>query len=103
MKVQLRVASIIEAEPVPKSNKLLKLQVDAGPEVGQRQILAGIKKHYEAETLVGRKIVIVANLKPAKLMGHESQGMLLAAASEDGETLELVNPGQDMAPGTIVR
>ncbi|MBH0209691.1 MAG: methionine--tRNA ligase, partial [Nitrospira sp.] len=76
MKVQLKTAQVISAERVPKSEKLLKLQVSLGSE--QRQIVAGIGKKYEPEALVGKTIVIVANLKPAKLMGIESQGMVLA-------------------------
>ena len=91
-KVKLRTAKIIHAEAVPKSEKLVKLQVDLGDE--QRQILAGIAKHYSPESLIGKTIVVVANLKPAKLMGMESQGMLLAANAEDG-SLGLVIPEID--------
>ena len=91
-KVKLRTAKIIHAEAVPKSEKLVKLQVDLGNE--QRQILAGIAKHYSPESLIGKTIVVVANLKPAKLMGMESQGMLLAANAEDG-SLGLVIPEID--------
>lgn len=98
-KVKLRTAKIIEAEAVPKSEKLLKLKVDLGNE--QRQILAGIAKHYSPEALIGKTIVIVANLKPAKLMGMESQGMLLAANAEDG-SLGLVIPEIDII-GSEVR
>ena len=93
MKVKLRVARIEAAEAVPKSSKLLKLQLDVGP-LGKRQILSGIAKFYTPETLIGRKIIVVANLKPAKLMGLESEGMLLAASSEDGSSLVLADPGQ---------
>lgn len=88
-KVQLRTGRILTAEPVPKSKKLMKLQVDLGTE--QRQILAGIAEHYSAEQLVGMMIVVVANLAPAKLMGLESQGMVLAASNADGK-LTLVTP-----------
>ena len=77
MNVELRTAKVIAAEAVPKSKKLIKLQVDLGTE--QRTILAGIAEAYQPESLVGRTIVIVANLKPAKLMGIESNGMVLAA------------------------
>ena len=83
-KVDLRVAKIIAAEAVPKSSKLLKLKIDMG---GERTLVAGIAKDYKPEELVGKKIVIVANLKPTKLMGIESQGMLLAAETDDGLTL----------------
>jgi methionyl-tRNA synthetase len=98
-KVKLRTAKIIEAEAVPKSEKLVKLKVDLGNE--QRQILAGIAKHYAPESLIGKTIVVVANLKPAKLMGMESQGMLLAANAEDG-SLGLVIPEIDVI-GSEVR
>ncbi len=87
--VKLRTAVVLEAERVAKSEKLLKLQVDLGGE--RRQILAGIAKHYSPEELVGTVIVVVANLKPAKLMGMESQGMVLAASNAEGK-LTLVSP-----------
>lgn len=82
--VDLRVATILEAQMVPKSNKLVKLKVDIGEE---RTIVAGIGKDYKPEELVGKKIVIVANLKPAKLMGVESRGMLLATDTAEGLTV----------------
>ena len=82
IKVDLRVAQILVAERVPKADKLLRLEVDLGYE--KRQILAGIAQYYEPEKLVGRKIVIVANLAPRKMRGLESNGMLLAASLEDG-------------------
>jgi methionyl-tRNA synthetase len=82
VKVDLRVAQILVAERVPKADKLLRLEVDLGYE--KRQILAGIAQYYEPEKLVGRKIVIVANLAPRKMRGLESNGMLLAASLEGG-------------------
>jgi methionyl-tRNA synthetase len=81
-KVELRVAQILVAERIPKADKLLRLEVDLGYE--KRQILAGIAEHYAPETLIGRKIVIVANLAPRKMRGLESNGMLLAASLPDG-------------------
>jgi methionyl-tRNA synthetase len=81
-KVELRVAQILVAERIPKADKLLRLEVDLGYE--KRQILAGIAQYYEPEKLVGRKIVIVANLAPRKMRGLESNGMLLAASLPDG-------------------
>ena len=87
--VQLRTGKVLEAERVPKSDKLLKLQIDLGTE--KRQILAGIGKYYTPEEMVGKVVTVVANLKPAKLMGQESQGMLLAATMPDG-SLSLVTP-----------
>jgi len=79
--VELRVAEILECEPVPKAKKLLKLQVDLGYE--KRQVVSGIAKFYKPEELVGKKVIIVANLKPAKLCGVDSYGMLLASGEED--------------------
>ncbi len=79
--VELRVAEIIECEPVPKAKKLLKLQVDLGYE--KRQVVSGIAKFYTPDELIGKKVVLVANLKPAKLCGVDSYGMLLASGEED--------------------
>jgi methionyl-tRNA synthetase len=98
-KVELRVARVLAAEAVPKSKRLLKLQVDLGSE--QRQIVSGIAETYAPEALVGRNVVLVANLKPAKLMGVESHGMVLAA-SIDGRAV-LCGFDQDVAPGTLVK
>jgi len=99
-KVELRVAKIITAERVEGSEKLLKLQVSLG-ELGGRQVLAGIGKTYEPEKLVGKEIIIVANLEPRSLMGFESQGMLLAADGEDGPVLLTVD--QEVKPGSGIK
>jgi methionyl-tRNA synthetase len=98
MNVELRTAKVVAAEAVPKSKKLLKLQVDLGTE--QRTILAGIAEAYQPESLVGKTIVIVANLKPAKLMGIESNGMVLAASPEGGKPVLIT---VDAEPGWRVR
>jgi methionyl-tRNA synthetase len=83
-KVDLRVGTVLSAERVPKADKLLLLKVDLNEEQ-PRQVLAGIAQYYEPEKLVGRKVVIVANLKPRKLRGYESQGMVVAASyGEEG-------------------
>lgn len=103
MKVSLRVAQILAAEPVPKSKKLLKLQLDLGPRFGQRQIVSGIAQHYTPEALVGKRIVVVANLKPAQLMGVESNGMLLAGSSDDNATLAIIEPHESLPLGATVR
>jgi methionyl-tRNA synthetase len=100
MKVELRVAKVLEAEAVPKSKKLVKLKIDVGTE--QRTIVAGIAEAYTPEQLVGRTIVIVFNLKPAKLMGIESNGMVLAASPEGGKPTLVAFEGE-IAPGTRVR
>jgi methionyl-tRNA synthetase len=99
MKIQLKTAKVLSAERVPKSEKLLKLQVSIGSE--QRQIVAGIGKKYEPEALVGKTIIVVANLKPAKLMGIESQGMVLAAG--DSEVHGLATILEEVDPGTKVK
>lgn len=98
-KVQLRVGQILSAEPIPKSTKLLKLQVDLGIE--KRQIVAGIATLYQPDELVGKKVAVVVNLKPAKLMGVESQGMILAAG--DKEVLSLLTLLDDAPPGTKIK
>jgi methionyl-tRNA synthetase len=100
MSVELRVARVLAAERVAKSKKLMQLRIDAGSE--ERMIVAGIAEAYEPEPLVGRLIVIVANLKPAKLMGIESNGMVLASSGEGGKPV-LVTPGEGAAPGDRVR
>ena len=81
MKVELRTAQVLACEKVPKAKKLLKLQVDLGYE--QRQVVSGIAKFYEPEALIGKKIILVANLKPAVLCGIESNGMILASGEDE--------------------
>jgi methionyl-tRNA synthetase len=100
MNVDLRVARVLAAERVPNSRKLVKLSIDAGTE--QRTLVAGIADAYEPDALVGRTVVVVFNLKPAKLMGIESNGMVLAASPDGGKPV-LVTFDQDVAPGTRVR
>jgi methionyl-tRNA synthetase len=94
-KVDLRVATVLAAEPIPRSQSLLKLKVDTGEE---RIIVAGIAENYQPEELLGKQVVIVANLKPVKLMGVLSQGMLLTAADETA--CALVTLDGPSAPGT---
>jgi len=96
-KVDLRVAEILKAESVDGSNKLLKLQINLGGE--ERQILAGIKGAYQSEDLVGRQIIVVANLAPRSMMGQQSEGMLLAAS--DGQPV-LLQPERKVDPGTKI-
>ncbi len=100
MKCELVVAEIVEAGPVEGADRLLKLQVDIGSE--KRQIVAGIAKHYAPSDLVGKHIIVVANLKPAKLRGELSEGMLLAATSPDGK-LELVSVSAAIPAGSRVK
>jgi methionyl-tRNA synthetase len=98
-KVQLRVARVIAAEPVPKADKLLKLQLDLGDE--KRQVVSGIAKHYKPEDLVGLNVICVTNLKPVKLRGELSQGMILAASQ--GDNLTVVTVPLHMPLGSIVK
>lgn len=97
--VELRVATIKEAAPHPNADRLLVLKVDIGTE--ERQIVAGIRAHYDPATLVGTQCVVVANLAPAQLRGVESQGMLLAASAEG--KLAVVRPAELLPPGAVVR
>jgi len=97
-RIDLRVATVLNAEPVPKAKKLLKLEIDLGE---RRTIVAGIAEHYTPESLIGRQVIIVANLRPAKLMGVISQGMLLAAGQDAGPVL--IMPDQPVPPGTALR
>ncbi|MBW2408275.1 MAG: methionine--tRNA ligase [Deltaproteobacteria bacterium] len=96
--VDLRVATIVKAEKIPKAKKLLKLEVDLG---GKRTIVAGIAENYTPDELVGKQIIVVANLKPAKLMGTQSNGMLLAAVDDSGATLAILDKPVD--PGTPLK
>ncbi len=96
---ELRVATITAAEPIPNSSKLLKLTVDLGSE--SRVLVAGIAKEYPVDELQGRQIVMVANLEPARLMGVESQGMILAASVEGRPVL--LQPDQEVPNGTAVQ
>ncbi len=98
-KIELRVGQILGAEPVKKADKLLKLQLDLGFE--QRQVVSGIAKHYQPEELIGRKVICVTNLKPVKLRGELSQGMILAAT--EGEKLTLATVPDHMPNGSIVK
>jgi methionyl-tRNA synthetase len=99
-KIELRVGKVLSAEPVPKSEKLLKLQVEIGTE--QRQVIAGISRHYTPEEIVGKLVVVVANLLPATIMKQESHGMVLAAAGEDG-ALVIVAPEKPVPSGATVK
>ena len=97
--VELRVGTVLAAEPHPNADRLLVLRVSIGTE--ERQLVAGIRAHYDPAALVGRQVVVVANLEPAKLRGVESQGMVLAAA--DGERVLLLRPDEAVGPGSVVR
>lgn len=103
IKLDLRAATIIAAEPHPNADRLIKLQVDLGDH--QRQICAGIKQFYDPESLIGKQVVVVANLAPRKIRGEESNGMLLAASAMDGEDLTdvvVLSPSKPVPPGSTV-
>ncbi|MCE4604902.1 MAG: methionine--tRNA ligase subunit beta [Aeropyrum sp.] len=99
-KLDLRVGRVVKAERLPHSKKLLKLVVDLGGE--ERQVLAGIAKWYEPEDLVGKLVVVVANLKPKRMAGEVSQGMVLAAPCGDGEKPVLLTVEEPVPPGSKV-
>ncbi len=101
-KIDLRVGTILEAEKVENSEKLLKLKVDFGKEVenSPRTILSGIAKYYAPEDLIGKQVVAIVNLEPRMMMGLESQGMLLASSS--GEKLALLKSYKKMKPGSKI-
>jgi len=105
-RLDLRVAKIVHAEPHPNADRLIKIQLDDGSGT-PRQICAGIREYYNPDDLVGRSIVIVANLAPRKIRGEESRGMLLAAsdAPKDGEgprRVVVLTPMSEIAPGSVV-
>lgn len=103
--VDLRVGKVISAERVEGSEKLLKLQVDLGPFSGEardiRQVLSGIAKTHVPEGLVGKEVIIIANLEPRMMMGMESKGMILAAHGENGEPV-LLAPEREVLPGSPI-
>jgi methionyl-tRNA synthetase len=101
-RIKLRTATIEKVEAVPKSKKLYQIQLDVG-ELGKRQIVSGIAQHYTPEQLVGKQIVIIANLKPSKIMGVESQGMLLAASTDGDGILAVLTPDKPITSGSRVR
>lgn len=98
-KLDLRIGKILEAESIEGSDKLLKLEVDLGEE--KRQLVAGIAKSYSPEDLIGKEIVVVANLEPRTIFGFESQGMLLASRTENNEVVLLI-PEKELPPGSKV-
>ena len=105
-KVELRVGKVLEAERVEGSEKLIKMKVDVGEKDAEglpvtRQVLAGIGKAYAPETLIGKEIIVVANLDPRMMMGLESQGMLLAANGTDGPVVLM--PEQEVPPGASIQ
>jgi tRNA-binding protein len=99
-KLDLRVATVVQAEAHPNADKLIVLQIDLGTE--QRQIVAGLRAYYEPAALVGKQIIVVANLAPRMMRGLESKGMLLAASNEDHSQVIILMPERPLAPGARV-
>jgi methionyl-tRNA synthetase len=99
-KIDIRTATILEAEKVPKTTKLLKLKIDTGIDV--RTIVSGIAEYYEPKDIVGRQISIVANLEPRKIKGIESKGMILMAEDKDGK-LVMVTPVDKVSNGSMIK
>ena len=102
-KIDLRVAQIKNIEEIEGADKLWKLTLDVGEEIGERIVCAGIKEHYSKKELEGKKIVLFVNLAPRKLRGIESQGMVLAAVNEDESKVILISPEKDIEVGSRVR
>jgi len=100
-KIDFRVGKVIKAENIEGADTLMRLKVDFGP-LGERTILSGIKKWYQPKDLKGKNYIFVYNLEPKKMMGEDSQGMIMAAEDESGENCVLLVPDDDIAPGTRV-
>ena len=100
-KIELKVATVLECKPHPNADKLLVLQIDLG-NGEKRQICAGLRQHYQAEQLVGKQILVVANLAPRQMRGEVSQGMLLATTDAASGRVIFVSPSEDVAAGSKV-
>lgn len=102
-KLDLRVGKIIEVEDIEGADKLWKLKVDLGEEIGERIICAGIKQHYSGKDLLNKKIIVIVNLAPRKMRGIESQGMVLAVVSDDEKIVKLIQADGEIGVGSRVR
>src|SRR3989344_1392489 len=101
-KLDLREGRILSADDIPNADKLYRLEVDVGEEK-PRTLVAGIKKHYKKEELKGKKCIVFCNLEPAKIKGIESEGMILAAVSDDESKIVLIQPEKDIEVGSRIR
>ena len=101
-RLDIRVGKIVKAEPVEGADKLYKLTVNLGDEIGERTICAGLKEYLGKEDLEGKKSIFLVNLEPRALRGIESQGMILAAGSKEDGTFALLEPSKDLPEGTLV-
>lgn len=102
-KIDLRVAKIVKVEDIEGADKLYKINLDAGKEIGKRIVCAGLKPYYSKEELKGKKVILFANLEPRKLKGIESQGMLLAADNPENGKVFLLAPEKDIEVGSKIR
>ena len=101
-KLDLRVGKVFEVEDIEGADKLYKFTIDLGSEIGKRTICAGIKLYYSKEELLGKKVVVFVNLKPRKMRGIESEGMILAACTTDESEVRLITPEKDIEVGSKV-
>ena len=99
--LDLRVAEILEVEDISGADKLYKITLDVGSEIGKRTVCAGLKEHYSKEELKGKKVILFVNLVPRKLRGTESQGMILAACNEND--VVLLTPEKDIGVGSVIK
>jgi methionyl-tRNA synthetase len=99
-KLDIRIATVLEAEKVPKTTKLLKLKIDTGIDI--RTIVSGIAEYFEPQNLIGKQISIIANLEPRKIKGIESKGMILMAEDKDGKFV-LISPAEKVSNGSIIK
>jgi methionyl-tRNA synthetase len=102
-RIDLRVGKIIKIENIEGADKLYKLEVDVGPEIGKRIICAGLKPYFSEENLINKKIILFVNLEPRKMKGIESQGMLLAAVNSDESEIKLIQPEGEIEIGSKIR
>lgn len=101
-KFDLRTAKILEVEDIPGTDKLYKLVVNLGKELGKRTLVAGLKLYYNVEELIGKTCIVFTNLESRKIRGIESHGMILAAVNEDGSKVQLLQPDKDMEEGSRI-
>jgi methionyl-tRNA synthetase len=102
-KLDLRAGQIVEAEDIEGADKLYKIVIDVGSEIGKRTVCAGLKQYYSREELVNKKVILFVNLAPRKMKGIESQGMILAAVSEDESEVRLLQPDGEIENGSRIR
>ena len=102
-KIEIIVGKIIKVEDIENADKLYKLEVDLGKEIGKRTLVAGIKKHYSKEELKGKRCIVFCNLEPRVMKGVKSEGMILAAVNEDESKIRLIQPDEEIELGSRVR